>query len=163
MNKVLGDKLNGSALQTLAFGERIFRSGDKVMQIANNYDKAVFNGDFGRIEVMDTKKRCLKISFDGERIVEYTGDELEQLVPAYAVTIHKSQGSEFPAVVVPLLNQHYVMLQRNLLYTAMTRARQLLVLIGSRRALDLAVNNLRQEPRWSLLLERLKEVSGKSS
>ena len=163
LNKVLGDKLNGSALQTLAFGERIFRSGDKVMQIANNYDKAVFNGDFGRIEVMDTKKRCLKISFDGERIVEYTGDELEQLVPAYAVTIHKSQGSEFPAVVVPLLNQHYVMLQRNLLYTAMTRARQLLVLIGSRRALDLAVNNLRQEPRWSLLLERLKEVSGKSS
>ena len=95
------------------------------------------------------------MKFDGERFVEYTPDELDQLSLAYAVTIHKSQGSEFPAVIVPLMDQHYVMLQRNLLYTAMTRARKLLVLIGSRRALEMAVANIRQEPRWSLLSERL--------
>jgi len=93
--------------------------------------------------------------------VEYAGDELDQLVPAYAVTIHKSQGSEFPAVVVPLLSQHYVMLQRNLLYTAMTRAKKLLVLLGSRRALELAVSNTRQEPRWSMLPDRFDEEKKK--
>ena len=133
------------------------------MQIANNYDKSVFNGDFGRIVSVDSAKRRLDVRFDAARTVEYAGEELEQRVPAYAVTIHKSQGSEFPAVVVPLLSQHYVMLQRNLLYTAMTRARKLLVLVGSRKALELAVANTRQEPRWSMLLDRFDEEKRKKT
>lgn len=157
LNLVLGQCLNTESSEPVKYGERVFRKGDKVMQIANNYDKLVFNGDFGRIVHTDSEKRHLSVKFDGERFVEYTPDELDQLSLAYAVTIHKSQGSEFPAVIVPLMDQHYVMLQRNLLYTAMTRARKLLVLIGSRRALEMAVANIRQEPRWSLLSERLLE------
>ena len=153
---VLAQCLNPDAGAEIKVGERIFRKGDKVMQVANNYDKAVFNGDFGKIVYVDAEKRRLSVQFDGERFLEYTPDELDQLSLAYAVTIHKSQGSEFPAVIVPLLNQHFVMLQRNLLYTAMTRAKKLLVLIGSRKALEMAVANIRQEPRWSLLLERLR-------
>ena len=156
LNIMLGKCLNKTSGAEVQCGERVFRTGDKVMQIANNYDKAVFNGDFGRVVHADAEKRRLNICFDGERTLEYKADELDQLAPAYAVTIHKSQGSEFPAVVVPLLNQHYVMLQRNLLYTAMTRAKKLLVLIGSRQALEMAVTNARQEPRWSMLPERLQ-------
>ena len=156
LNMVLAQCLNPDAGAEIKVGERIFRKGDKVMQVANNYDKAVFNGDFGKIVYVDAEKRRLSVQFDGERFLEYTPDELDQLSLAYAVTIHKSQGSEFPAVIVPLLNQHFVMLQRNLLYTAMTRAKKLLVLIGSRKALEMAVANIRQEPRWSLLLERLQ-------
>jgi exodeoxyribonuclease V alpha subunit len=155
LNLVLGQYLNTESSEPVKFGERVFRKGDKVMQIANNYDKLIFNGDFGRIVHTDSEKRHLSVKFDGDRLIEYTPDELDQLALAYAVTIHKSQGSEFPAVIVPLMDQHYVMLQRNLLYTAMTRARKLLVLIGSRRALEMAVANIRQEPRWSLLSERL--------
>ena len=157
LNLVLGQCLNTESSEPVKYGERVFRKGDKVMQIANNYDKLVFNGDFGRIVHTDSEKRHLSVKFDGERFIEYTPEDLDQLSPAYAVTIHKSQGSEFPAVIVPLMDQHYVMLQRNLLYTAMTRARKLLVLIGSRRALEMAVANIRQEPRWSLLPERLLE------
>ena len=156
LNMVLARCLNPDAGAEIKVGERIFRKGDKVMQVANNYDKAVFNGDFGKIVYVDAEKRRLSVQFDGERFLEYTPDELDQLSLAYAVTIHKSQGSEFPAVIVPLLNQHFVMLQRNLLYTAMTRAKKLLVLIGSRKALEMAVANIRQEPRWSLLGERLQ-------
>ncbi|MBR7103435.1 MAG: ATP-dependent RecD-like DNA helicase [Lentisphaeria bacterium] len=158
LNQLLGERLNPAPSGTLRVGEKIFRMNDKVMQISNNYDKSVFNGDFGRVVWIDGEKHRLKVSFDGERIVEYTPDELEQLTPAYAVTIHKSQGSEFPAVIVPLLNQHYMMLQRNLLYTAMTRARKLLVLIGSGKALQMAVRNMRQEQRWSLLQERIRTL-----
>jgi exodeoxyribonuclease V alpha subunit len=160
LNMILAQCLNPDAGAQVKVGERIFRKGDKVMQIANNYDKAVFNGDFGKIVYADPEKRRLSVQFDGERFLEYTPDELEQLSLAYAVTIHKSQGSEFPAVIVPLLNQHFVMLQRNLLYTAMTRAKKLLILIGSRKALELAVANIRQEPRWSLLFERLQVENG---
>ena len=156
LNMVLAQCLNPDAGAEIKVGERIFRKGDKVMQVANNYDKAVFNGDFGKIVYVDAEKRRISVQFDGERFLEYTPDELDQLSLAYAVTIHKSQGSEFPAVIVPLLNQHFVMLQRNLLYTAMTRAKKLLVLIGSRKALEMAVANIRQEPRWSLLGERLQ-------
>jgi len=164
LNRLLGERLNPGEGGHVACGERVLRCGDRVMQTANNYDKAVFNGDFGRVVSVEAGKRQLSVRFDASRILEYRGEELEQLVPAYAVTIHKSQGSEFPAVVVPLLTQHFVMLQRNLLYTAMTRAKKLLVLIGSRKALDIAVANLRQEPRWSLLPERFKdEMQGKNA
>ena len=163
LNRLLGERLNADGGEQVVQGEKVLRCGDKVMQIANNYDKSVFNGDFGRIVSVDSAKRRLNVRFDAVRTVEYAGDELEQLVPAYAVTIHKSQGSEFPAVVVPLLSQHYVMLQRNLLYTAMTRARKLLVLVGSRKALELAVANTRQEPRWSMLLDRFGEEKRKKT
>lgn len=162
LNLLLGEKLNPSAAGELRAGERVFRTGDKVMQTVNDYDKAVFNGDFGRITAVDAKKRRMAVCFDGGRVLEYSSGDLEQITPAYAVTIHKSQGSEFPAVIVPVLNQHYVMLQRNLIYTAMTRAKKLLVLVGSRRALSTAVANVRLEPRWSMLLERLVTIkSGK--
>mgnify|MGYP004727312583 FL=1 len=138
-------------------GERIFHAGDKVMQVSNNYDKGVFNGDMGVILSIRHSDNTFTVRYDQDD-VEYSFLESNQLVPAYAVTVHKSQGSEFPAVVMPVLTQHYMMLQRNLLYTGMTRARKLMILIGSRKAVSMAVRNAVREPRHSLLLERLKEV-----
>lgn len=139
-------------------GERKFRSGDRVMQIRNNYDKGVFNGDMGRLFYIDHSNKTFKVSFDGQQEVEYDFIEADQIVLAYAITVHKSQGSEFPVVILPMLTQHYIMLQKNLLYTGMTRAKKLLILIGNRRALSMAVNNIRQEPRYSLLRARLKAI-----
>ncbi len=127
------------------------------MQTANNYDKSVFNGDMGRIARVDHSAKKFTALFDGPRAVEYAFEEADQLTLAYAVTVHKAQGSEFPAVILPFLSQHYMMLQRNLLYTAMTRARKLLILVGSERAVRMAVENARLEPRSTLLTERLRE------
>lgn len=140
------------------YGERKFRSGDRVMQIRNNYDKGVFNGDMGRLFFIDHSNKTFKVAFDGNQEVEYDFIEADQIVLAYAITVHKSQGSEFPVVILPILTQHYIMLQKNLLYTGMTRAKKLLILIGNRRALSMAVNNIRQEPRYSLLRDRLKAI-----
>lgn len=140
------------------FGEKRFRSGDRVMQICNNYDKGVFNGDMGRLIYINHTDKTFKITFDDNRTVEYDYIEADQIVLSYAITVHKSQGSEFPVVIFPILTQHYIMLQKNLLYTGMTRAKKLLVLIGNRRALSMAVNNIRQEPRFSLLRARLKTI-----
>ena len=125
------------------------------MQIRNNYDKDVFNGDLGRIRKIDTENQEIGVEVDG-RLVTYDFSELDELVLAYAVTVHKAQGSEYPAVVFPLLTQHYVMLQRNLLYTAMTRARKLAVIVGSKKALAIAVHNNQIQKRYTLLGERLK-------
>jgi len=156
LNAMLAAALNPEERPSLTVGERSFKTGDKVMQIANNYDKNVFNGDLGRISWVSEQHRKFAVNFDGgERTVEYSADEMHELVPAYAITIHKSQGSEFPAVVVPILNQHFVMLRRNLLYTAMTRAKKLLILIGSRKAVEMAVRNARIEPRLSELEKKL--------
>ena len=127
------------------------------MQVTNNYDKGVFNGDMGRIRSIDFENRTFKVQFDGEP-VQYEFLEADQLTLSYAVTIHKSQGSEFPAVVIPLLTQHYVMLQRNLLYTGMTRAKRLMILVASEKAVSMAVRNAVLEPRYSLLRERLAEA-----
>jgi exodeoxyribonuclease V alpha subunit len=154
MNHLLQEKLVPGPRPQFKIGERTFKSGDKVIQTVNNYDKNVFNGDMGRISNIDTNKKTFTIFFES-RPVEYDFTDAEQINLAYAITIHKSQGSEFPAVIVPLLNQHYMMLQRNLLYTAMTRASRLLVLIGSRKAVSMAVRNTRLRPRCTLLLERL--------
>jgi len=157
LNERLAEKLNKSdANSGFQFGNHRFKHGDKVMQINNNYDKNVFNGDLGRIVSMNSAKKKFIVEYESERLVEYAFDEADQLSLAYAVTIHKSQGSEFPAVVLPLLTQHYVMLQKNLLYTGMTRAKKLLVLIGSRKAVELAVSNIRLRRRYSLLDRRLK-------
>jgi exodeoxyribonuclease V alpha subunit len=129
------------------------------MQTANNYDKNVFNGDLGSIVAIDRSRKHFVVAFENSRQVEYAFDDADQLNLAYAITIHKSQGSEFPAVVIPLLTQHYMMLQRNLLYTGMTRARKLLILIGSAKAVEMAVKNIRMRPRYSQLPARLKELS----
>ncbi|MCM1193824.1 MAG: ATP-dependent RecD-like DNA helicase [Butyrivibrio sp.] len=131
-----------------------FRADDKVMQIKNNYDKEVFNGDIGVIESVNAEDRTLKVNFDN-RSVEYDITELDELVHAYAATIHKAQGSEYQIVVMPVLMNHYVMLQRNLIYTGITRAKQLLVMVGSRKALSYAVRNVTVTKRNSLLKERL--------
>lgn len=133
-----------------------FREDDKVMQIKNNYDKEVFNGDIGIVTYVDAENRILKVNFDN-RIVEYDITELDELVHAYATTIHKSQGSEYPIVVMPIMMNHYVMLQRNLIYTGITRAKQILVLIGTKKALNYAVRNVTVEKRNTLLKERLME------
>ncbi len=134
-----------------------FRPGDKVMQLRNNYELEVFNGDIGRVEHAGPQR--LVVNFDGRRVA-YDPAGLYQLALAYACSIHKAQGSEYPAVVIPLHTQHYLMLQRNLLYTAVTRGRRLVVIVGSRRALELAVRNHRQQRRYSLLKERLRENLG---
>jgi len=133
------------------------RPGERVMQTRNDYDKDVFNGDMGVVEERDPAARVTTVRFEApERIVRYTADERRALESAYAVTIHKSQGSEYPAVVVPLLTQHFRMLQRNLLYTAITRAQRVVVLVGSRRAIEIAIDNADADVRWTALAERLR-------
>lgn len=132
-----------------------FRTQDKVMQIKNNYDKEVFNGDIGIIESVDDTDRTLVVNFDGKS-VEYDVTELDELVHAYATTIHKAQGSEYPIVVMPVLMNHYVMLQRNLIYTGITRAKKILVLVGTKKALSYAVRNVTVSKRNTMLKERLE-------
>jgi len=135
-------------------GGRTYRTGDRVMQIRNNYDKEVFNGDMGQITMIDLEEQGVGVLMDG-RTIRYDFSELDELIHAYAVSVHKSQGSEFPAVVIPLLPTHYMMLQRNLLYTAVTRAQKLVVLVGTPRAMAIAVHNDRAHQRYSGLAERL--------
>jgi exodeoxyribonuclease V alpha subunit len=149
------------AEQVERFGWR-FAPGDKVMQIANDYEKEVFNGDVGTIDAIDADNSELGVLFptseagvQGSRVVVYGWGELDHLVPAYACTIHKSQGSEYPAVVIPLLTQHYAMLQRNLLYTGLTRGKQLVVLVGQKKALAMAVKNHLGRRRYTKLAEWL--------
>lgn len=131
-----------------------FRPGDKVMQIQNNYDKDVYNGDIGFVRAIDAIDQSLSIDYEG-RQVSYDWSEADQLVLAYAVSVHKSQGSEFPAVIIPLVTQHYLMLQRNLLYTAITRAKAVCVLVGSRKAIHIAVQNNKVAQRFTALDWRL--------
>ncbi|HHW14978.1 MAG TPA: AAA family ATPase, partial [Firmicutes bacterium] len=135
----------------------VFRVGDKVMQIRNNYQKGVFNGDIGRIIDLDPEEGSLLVEFGAaEGPVPYDRPELDELILSYAITVHKSQGSEYPAVVLPLLTQHFLMLQRNLLYTAVTRARRQVVLVGTGKAIALAVRNNRLQRRHTLLAQRLR-------
>ena len=133
-----------------------FAPGDKVMQIENDYDKDVYNGDIGTVQAIDMEEHTLTATFDARRI-DYGFGELDMLVPAYAATIHKSQGSEYPAVVIPVLTQHYAMLQRNLLYTGITRGKRLVVLVGQKKAAAIAVNNVSGRRRWSKLDEWLTD------
>ena len=156
LNERLQSKLNPNTAGFRA-GERIFHVGDKVMQISNNYDKGIFNGEMGTILSIHHAESSFTIRFDAGDI-EYKFQEADQITTAYAVTVHKSQGSEFPAVVMPILTQHYMMLQRNLLYTGMTRAKKLMILVGSRKAVSMAVRNSIREPRHSLLRERFEEA-----
>lgn len=135
------------------YGGWTFREGDKVMQIRNNYDKMVFNGDIGRVLKIDPGRKVLLVRF--EDVVDYSTDDLDEIVPAYAVSVHKSQGSEFKCIVMPVTTQHFIMLKRNLLYTAVTRAKELAVLVGDFRALAIAVKNGQVSERNTSLKERL--------
>ena len=156
LNRELQKLLNPGG-ESIERGETLFRLGDKVMQLRNNYDKAVFNGDLGRIVRIDREAGELQVDFDG-RPVSYTMEELDELSLAYAISIHKSQGSEYAAVVIPLHTSHYLMLHRSILYTAVTRGKEQVVLVGSRRALAMAIRNVRVERRFTGLKEKLKEI-----
>jgi exodeoxyribonuclease V alpha subunit len=142
-------------------GSRVFRVGDKVLQSRNNYDKDVFNGDLGIIQEMDIEEQALTIDFDGRR-VGYEFSELDELVHAFALSVHKAQGSEYRAVVIPMLTQHYLLLQRNLLYTAITRAKELVVIIGNTKAIAMAVRNNKIAQRNSHLADRLRSLKDSS-
>ncbi len=158
LNEELQAQLNPNAQATIEWGGRVFRVGDKVMQQRNDYDKDVFNGDVGWIRAINRENSTVKVEFleeAGPLIVSYEFHELDELTLAYAVTVHKSQGSEYPAIVMPLTREHYMLLQRNLLYTAITRAKRLCILIGQPRALEVAVRNNRVTQRNTGLAERL--------
>lgn len=154
LNRELQRLLNPEG-EALEWGAFVFRAGDKVMQLRNNYDKGTFNGDVGRIISIDRSEDKLQVDFYG-RAVAYGFEELDELSLAYAISIHKSQGSEYPAVIVPLHTSHYPMLYRSILYTAVTRAKELVIVVGNRRALWMAIKNVRTEDRFTGLKERLR-------
>jgi len=154
LNLELQRSLNPETLG-LTYGSLTFKLHDKVMQITNNYDKEVFNGDIGWVSKIDQENRELTIDFDG-RLIPYGSSELDEIVLAYAISVHKSQGSEYPAVILPVTTQHYLLLQRNLIYTGITRAKKLVVLIGSKKALGIAIRNDKPRMRFTRLSERLR-------
>ena len=154
LNLELQRSLNPETLG-MSYGSMTFKLHDKVMQITNNYDKEVFNGDIGWISKIDQDNRELTIDFDG-RLIPYGSSELDEIVLAYAISVHKSQGSEYPAVILPVTTQHYLLLQRNLIYTGITRARKLVVLVGSKKALGIAIRNDKPHGRYSGLSMRLR-------
>jgi exodeoxyribonuclease V alpha subunit len=147
--------------EKLVFGGRNLRIGDKVMQVRNDYVKEVYNGDLGRITGFDDEHRCLLVEIDG-RAIRYERGEADEIVLAYAASIHKAQGCEYPAVVVPMVTQHYMLLQRNLLYTAVTRGKQLVVLVGQPKAINIAIHNDKTLVRYTRLAERVRESVGTS-
>lgn len=153
INEALQAAMNPDGVQ---IAKRDLRQGDKVMQLRNNYELDVYNGDVGVIALVDDDSREVEVAYDGERRVLYSFDELDDLGLAYAMTVHKSQGSEYPAVVIPMLGQHYMMLQRNVLYTAITRGKRLVVLVGEEKAINMAAHNSRISRRNTLLSERLR-------
>ena len=156
LNRALQEALNPGK-GGLVRGAVSFRRGDRVMQLKNNYDKDVYNGDMGHIVSIDREEQSLKVSFDG-REVDYDGSDLDELTLSYATTIHKSQGSEFPIVVMPVLMAHFVMLQRNLIYTGITRAKKICVLVGETKALNTAIRNVSSLQRYTRLSQRLAEM-----
>jgi exodeoxyribonuclease V alpha subunit len=156
LNRVLQESLNPNAVGLEHKNERL-SIGDKVMQVKNDYEKEAFNGDVGRITELDADAARVGVDFDG-RVVRYVGKELDALKLAYAISVHKSQGSEYPAVVIPLMTSHFPMLSRNLLYTAVTRAKRLCVLVADPRALRIALGELRREQRQTGLAERLRRA-----
>ena len=153
MNLMLQNAINPTEILLRRSG-LTYRQNDRVMQIKNNYDKEIFNGDIGNIQNVDLENRTLSVQFD-DRLIEYETSDLDELTLAYATTIHKAQGSEYPIVVMPILMTHYVMLQRNMIYTGITRAKKLFVLIGSQKALRYCVRNVTVTKRNTMLKERL--------
>ncbi|MFH1351107.1 MAG: ATP-dependent RecD-like DNA helicase [Pseudomonadota bacterium] len=157
LNRRLQEALNPTR-EEITIGERSFRLGDKVMQVRNNYEKDVFNGDIGRITSIDPENQEVIVTYDGVP-VPYDTSELDEIALAYAISVHKSQGSEYPAVIIPILSQHYLLLQRNLIYTAVTRGKRLVVMIGSKKALAMGVKNERIMRRYTYLGERLRSMA----
>ncbi|MDR1943246.1 MAG: ATP-binding domain-containing protein, partial [Synergistaceae bacterium] len=157
LNEALQRALNPEDRPSIERGGRVFKVGDKVMQIRNDYDKEVYNGDIGFVCRVDREAGLLCAEIDG-REVTYESSEFDELVHAYAVSIHKSQGSEYPAVVMPIHTQHYVLLQRNLLYTGITRGKKLVVLVGTKKAVAIAVANDDTKRRYTYLGERLRQA-----
>lgn len=157
LNMALQQALNHNTA-ALVRGGYTYKEGDRVMQLRNNYDKDVYNGDLGYVRSVDMEERTLTVDFDGQT-VEYEASELDELTLAYATTIHKSQGSEYPIVVMPVLMTHYVMLQRNLIYTGITRAKKICVLVGQTKALAYAIHNMKVLKRNTRLKERLAPVA----
>jgi exodeoxyribonuclease V alpha subunit len=156
MNIALQQALNPDATpQVTRFGWT-YAPGDKVIQTVNNYDKDVFNGDIGHVERVDAEDGVVTVNFDG-REVAYELGELDEVALAYTATVHKSQGSEYPAIVIPMATQHYPMLERNLLYTGVTRGKQLVVIIGQPKALAIAVRTIKSMRRLTNLAERLRQ------
>ena len=155
LNKVLQEPLNKSQVE-LPRGGRVYKLGDKVMQIKNDYDKEVFNGDIGRITRIDPEEQEVTVEFDG-RQVDYDFSDLNELVLAYAVSVHKSQGSEYPVVVMPVHISHYMLLQRNLIYTGVTRARKLVIMVGTKKALSIGIRNNKIQKRFTGLFRKLTE------
>ncbi len=160
LNRMMQQWLNAGGT-AVGHGDPPFRVGDRVMQTRNDYDKDVFNGDMGEITGCDPEARLVRIDFDG-REVFYEPRHLEHLTLGYAITVHKAQGSEYPAVVLPLTTQHAIMLQRNLLYTAITRGRRLVVVIGTERAIAMAVHDARPVVRHTGLRVRLEGLPGEA-
>jgi exodeoxyribonuclease V alpha subunit len=158
LNRELQNLLNPVG-QSLDRGGTVLRVRDKVMQLRNNYDKGVFNGDLGRIVSIDREDGKIQVDFDDKR-VEYEADEWDEISLAYATSIHKSQGSEYPVVILPLHTSHYMMLYRSILYTAVTRAKRLVIVVGSRKALAMAIRNVRVENRNTGLKEKLLAALG---
>ena len=161
LNMALQQALNHNTA-ALVRGGYTFKEGDRVMQLRNNYDKDIYNGDLGYVRSVDMEERTLTVDFDGQ-MVEYEASELDELTLAYATTIHKSQGSEYPIVVMPVLMTHYVMLQRNLIYTGITRAKKICVLVGQTKALAYAIHNMKVLKRNTRLKERLAPVATDSA
>ena len=153
LNKELQQLLNPDG-KSIRRGEKVYAEGDKVMQVRNNYDKDVFNGDIGIISDIKPVDQIVRIDFDG-KLVSYNINELDEITHAFAISVHKSQGSEYSAVVMPVLTQHYVMLKRNLIYTAVTRARNLLVFVGTKQAMAIGVKNDDLRKRFTGLRRRL--------
>ncbi len=158
LNERLQEVLNPNEGKTIR-GYKLFKLNDKVMQVVNNYQKEVFNGDIGYITSISPEEQEVSVNFDG-RTVTYDFSEADEIVLAYAVSIHKAQGSEYPAVVIPVMTQHYMLLQRNLIYTGITRGKKLVILIGSKKALAIAVRNNKPGSRYTMLKERLSRDSG---
>ncbi len=165
LNQLMRNALNPAG-KSVKYGHQQYKINDKVMQIRNNYDKEIFNGDIGNIREIDYEEQVVKVIFY-HRMVEYDFSELNELVLAYAITVHKSQGSEYPVVIIPMLTQHFLLLQRNLLYTAITRAKKMVIIVGTNKALWIAIKNNKTVKRNTFLKERLRQltplVTGKSS
>lgn len=158
LNTELQRALNPARSNVIEKFDRSFAPGDKVMQIENDYDREVYNGDIGHVDHVSQEEGTVTVAYDG-RLVNYNPADLDALVPAYAVTIHKSQGSEYPVVVIPILTQHYAMLRRNLLYTGITRGRQLVVLVGQHKAIAIAVRDSAGGHRWTRLANTLLSMN----
>jgi len=157
LNKVLQASINKS-YKSITYGDNIFKEGDKVMQIKNNYDKEVFNGDVGFIQEIDEENKIIVVRYDDNFVVSYENTEFDEIILAYASTIHKSQGSEYPIVIIPIMNSFSIMLKRNLIYTGITRAKNICIIIGERKALARAINDDSYDKRNTMLQDWLENM-----